>query len=145
MTTAVAARTTCQDCDAPIAQPAGSGRRKVFCAACAALRRTQAKRKWWASRTDEQRTETGQYRREYTLQRNSSTRVAEFDALLAAQSGRCAICGTDKPNGHGWHVDHNHKSGAVRGILCSGCNVGIGQLRDDPAILRAATAYLERT
>lgn len=68
----------------------------------------------------------------------------QFDALLAGQNGRCAVCGTDRPNGHGWSIDHCHATGNVRGILCSPCNIGLGHLKDDPARLRAAAAYLER-
>jgi len=69
--------------------------------------------------------------------------LAQFDALLAAQGGRCAICGGVDPGGKGvWHVDHDHGSGAVRGLLCHGCNAGIGSLGDDPDRLPAAAAYL---
>lgn len=72
---------------------------------------------------------------------------AEFQALLVSQDQRCAICGTTQPDGVGriaqWNVDHCHDTGKVRGILCSQCNIGIGQLRDDPDLLRAAISYLE--
>lgn len=69
----------------------------------------------------------------------------EHAAMLAAQGGGCAICGTDEPGGAGsWHTDHDHTSGDVRGLLCAGCNPGLGLFRDDPTILRAAADYLER-
>jgi len=71
-----------------------------------------------------------------------------FVAMFAAQGDRCAICGTDQPVGEGrtaqWNIDHDHVTGAIRGILCSQCNIGIGQLRDDPDLLRRAIAYLEK-
>ena len=106
-----------------------------------------ARAQWHAARyvalSPEAREARTRQERESRLQRKYRIGVAEFDALLAAQGDRCAICGADVPNGYGWHVDHDHKTGAVRGILCSGCNIGIGHLKDDPAILRAATAYLE--
>lgn len=41
-------------------------------------------------------------------------------------------------------VDHDHRSGRVRGVLCDPCNIGIGGLRDDPSLLAAAIVYLER-
>mgnify|MGYP001576209901 CR=1 FL=1 len=41
------------------------------------------------------------------------------------------------------HIDHNHTTGAVRGLLCTQCNVGVGMLKDSPAVLRAAANYLE--
>lgn len=82
--------------------------------------------------------------RVYGLQR------AAYDALLRAQGGRCAVCRSDEPgNGRNtaramWCVDHDHRTGKVRGLLCRGCNAGIGNLRDDPDILDAAAAYLRR-
>lgn len=45
-----------------------------------------------------------------------------YDALFVSQGNVCAVCGVDKPSGHGWHIDHDHVTGAVRGILCSRCN-----------------------
>lgn len=63
-------------------------------------------------------------------------------ALLLAQGG-CAIC--RKPptdNLRGWHTDHNHSTGAVRGVLCLNCNSGLGQFHDDPVALQAAIDYL---
>jgi hypothetical protein len=69
---------------------------------------------------------------------------AAFDAMLAGQGGRCAICGTDEPGWHGWNVDHDHETGVVRGILCGHCNVGLGHFADDADRLRAAADYLDR-
>lgn len=66
---------------------------------------------------------------------------AVFHATLEAQNGVCAICG-DPPGAKRLHVDHCHRTGRFRGILCSPCNVGLGSFRDDPARLKAATAYL---
>lgn len=67
----------------------------------------------------------------------------QYAALLAKQDNRCAICKTDTPNGQGgWHVDHDHTTGAVRGLLCNSCNLMLGQAKDDPDRLRAALAYL---
>jgi hypothetical protein len=63
-----------------------------------------------------------------------------WHALLIAQSGRCDICRDPlvDPN-----VDHDHESGAVRGLLCRDCNLGLGNFRDDPDRLREAAKYLE--
>jgi Recombination endonuclease VII len=65
------------------------------------------------------------------------------DAYLARmvelQVKLCPICLDERPE----HVDHDHKTGEVRGVLCPGCNSGMGQLRDDPNSLRRAADYLE--
>jgi hypothetical protein len=69
--------------------------------------------------------------------------IEQYDALLIAQGGRCAVCrgsGDGKP----WHVDHCHDTGEVRGILCALCNRGIGHFRESADLLRAAANYLER-
>ena len=51
----------------------------------------------------------------------------------------CELCGTTE----NLHVDHNHNTGNVRGILCTNCNRGIGHLKDSPDLLRKAATYLE--
>ncbi|WP_084000224.1 endonuclease VII domain-containing protein [Actinoplanes utahensis] len=66
---------------------------------------------------------------------------AEVDALLAEQGDVCAICGAADPQ----HVDHDHRTGGVRGILCFNCNGGLGQFRDDPVLLAGAITYLKGT
>lgn len=67
----------------------------------------------------------------------------ELDVLLA-QNSVCAICHTDNWTKKGPQVDHDHLTGAVRGVLCARCNAALGLLGDDPARLRSAIAYLER-
>lgn len=69
---------------------------------------------------------------------------AEYKALLQAQDGRCGICRRPEPNGrhNRWCVDHDHKTGRKRGLLCINCNSAIGLLNDDPALLLAAIEYL---
>jgi len=70
--------------------------------------------------------------------------VAEYNRLLELQKGQCAICKTDHP-GKGkrhFHIDHDHLTGAVRGLLCATCNLGLGSFRDDSALLRDAMIYI---
>ncbi|MFG2956956.1 endonuclease domain-containing protein [Streptomyces sp. NPDC048291] len=59
--------------------------------------------------------------------------------MVASQYGICAICLSAPPV----HVDHCHKTGRVRGVLCFNCNSAIGKLRDDPDAARRAAAYPE--
>lgn len=74
----------------------------------------------------------------------------QYDARYDSQGGTCLICGTPRERiGYGSHgggdvlcVDHHHDSGAVRGLLCSACNRGIGLLGDSPERLASAIAYL---
>lgn len=79
------------------------------------------------------------------LQRAYGMSLEDYSLLLASQGGKCKICGSEKPKGR-WaqfHVDHCHKDGHVRGILCNRCNTMLGMVDDDPAALRAALKYLE--
>ena len=64
--------------------------------------------------------------------------------MFEEQGGRCAICSTEEPGGNGNHfsVDHNHKTGKVRALLCNHCNTGLGKFQDDPDLLRIAQLYL---
>lgn len=69
---------------------------------------------------------------------------ADYEVMFAAQQGRCAICPATVPGGGYKHfaVDHNHRTGKVRALLCHACNTGLGRFKDDPALLREAVAYL---
>ena len=73
--------------------------------------------------------------------------LEQYWEMLAAQGGRCLGCGAleaDRPEGsRKWPVDHNHVTGAVRGILCSPCNRALGLVRDDTATLLRLVDYLE--
>lgn len=81
--------------------------------------------------------------KKYRLARYGLT-VEEYEALLAAQGGRCAICETDTPAKHGsWCIDHCHGSSEVRGLLCVRCNAGLGHFDDSPAFLLAAERYIQ--
>ena len=65
--------------------------------------------------------------------------VADLDVMLVAQHGVCAICQTAPAI----HVDHDHQTDKVRGLLCFRCNAALGQLGDDPLVLRRAARYVE--
>lgn len=68
----------------------------------------------------------------------------EYRRRVAAQQGRCAVCGSEPGEGKRLHVDHDHGSGAIRDLLCGPCNHALGHAKDDPAKLRALADYLER-
>lgn len=67
----------------------------------------------------------------------------EFEIMLEEQNGRCKLCGTPTPEGD-LHIDHDHKTGLVRGLLCRPCNAGPGMFHDSPEELRRAIDYIER-
>ena len=67
----------------------------------------------------------------------------EYQQRLADQNGVCAICGVS-PGNNPLNVDHDHKTGAVRGLVCHQCNLGLGHFDDTPERLRKAADYLER-
>jgi len=79
--------------------------------------------------------------------------LTQYHAMLTSQNGRCLICGVDESGlwhgrairRDGWHIDHDHETGAVRGILCPPCNLMIGYAKDRPDVLVAAAQYLRRT
>lgn len=70
---------------------------------------------------------------------------ADYDAMLAAQGGVCAVCRRDDRDrlNRRLHVDHDHATGRVRGLLCARCNNAIGHAGEDPERLRALALYLE--
>lgn len=68
----------------------------------------------------------------------------EYDRLYAQQGGVCAICRRAKGIARRLAVDHNHRTGRVRGLLCGPCNKFVGYLRDDPEAWRRGAEYLER-
>ena len=93
--------------------------------------------KWYAERTERDK-------RADRLRKFGIT-PERYDAMLEAQGGGCAICGTAEPGGR-WGtyfaVDHCHTTGEVRGLLCGRCNVMLGNAQDDAGRLELAAAYL---
>ena len=65
----------------------------------------------------------------------------QYDQMNLAVSGRCQICG-DSPD-YSLHVDHCHKTGKTRGLLCRTCNLGIGYFKDSTELLQIAIEYLD--
>lgn len=69
------------------------------------------------------------------------TRV-EYEDMLNKQNGVCAICGNVNNDGSELYVDHDHLSGDIRKLLCSPCNLGLGNFRDSISNLEKAIQYL---
>lgn len=137
-------------------------------------REREARRRWWNKNRDAMNALQRERRREPAVKaqraewarldkiahpnryRDKSYRtkygitLADYDAMFAIQGGACAICrepckGTPEKPYHRLHVDHNHETGKVRGLLCRRCNVAVGYLEHmERGRMAAATAYLQR-
>ena len=84
-------------------------------------------------------------RRDYDLTRNYGITHEVYLEMLAKQDGCCKICNiTENEHGKRLHVDHNHTTGKIRGLLCSRCNTAIGHFKEDPDIIQKAIDYIER-
>ncbi|RXS69866.1 hypothetical protein EST54_04910 [Streptomyces sioyaensis] len=82
----------------------------------------------------------GRARRTSThLTRQYALGEAEREAMIKEQRGMCVICLAADPV----HVDHDHETGKVRGVLCFSCNAALGQFKDRPDVLRRAAEYPE--
>lgn len=73
--------------------------------------------------------------------------IADYNDLYKKQNGRCAICPRELPEGFSKHIhiDHNHETGVVRGLLCGTCNLMLGHAKDDIETLLKAVEYLKLT
>ena len=69
--------------------------------------------------------------------------LEDYYKILKFQGGVCAVC-KKSPDGRGkLHVDHNHITGIIRGLLCYSCNAGLGKFKEDPELFRRAVVYLK--
>ena len=84
----------------------------------------------------------------YKLLKKYGISLKEYECILQQQEGCCAICGSSTSRGRqdilGFHVDHSHITGRVRGLLCNKCNIGLGFFDDDPNRVLAASMYLQK-
>jgi Recombination endonuclease VII len=94
----------------------------------------------WAEKNPEYRK---QAKRIFDLGRKGLT-PKDYDEMLAQQNDGCWICGGIPSRTPYLHIDHNHETGVVRGLLCEGCNLGLGKFRDDVELLKRAVEYLSR-
>lgn len=89
------------------------------------------------------------YRR-YRLKVEYGLTLQQYESMVAAQGGCCALCGASKTASETsarkhepLHVDHDHATGKVRALLCHHCNMMLGHCKDNPDLLRKAAAYVE--
>lgn len=107
------------------------------------------KKKEWVYRAGEEPTNRQAKRRDKRTRRvlavEATYGLSEVDYMekIAEQDNLCAIC-RRKDEGRVLCVDHDHKTGKVRGLLCTNCNIGLGNLKDDIQVLEAAIGYLKK-
>lgn len=82
--------------------------------------------------------------RELRLKRVYGLHPGEYEKILAYQNGVCFICEKPPKEGKNLHVDHNHKTGLTRGLLCWICNSALGKFRDSAVRVSNAARYIER-
>jgi len=78
------------------------------------------------------------------LRRKYGMSIADYDRMFEEQNGVCAICGQPRPEERTLHVDHDHATGAIRGLLCFRCNNALGDFRDEHELFQRAADYLDR-
>jgi hypothetical protein len=82
--------------------------------------------------------------REKNLQSAFGIGIKDYEALLEKQGNRCAICEIDTcASGRNFAVDHDHKTGKIRGLLCKFCNTALGQFKENQTSLLKAVEYLK--
>lgn len=106
-------------------------------------------RKYAAKVTRDDPDKLRRYRRDYHLKSAYGISLNEYKTILARQGGLCAVCRQPETaifagKVKSLDVDHCHRTGAVRGILCSSCNIALGRLNEDPLRIRALLDYVER-
>ena len=87
------------------------------------------------------------YRRDWHRRKKYGLTDIDIQKLKVKQKGRCRICKRKLPKDvgkgrHYFHVDHCHRSGRVRGLLCFHCNTGLGHFKDNVRLLKSAIVYL---
>lgn len=110
--------------------------------------KAEAKGKEWKSKNPEK---AKRYQRTTNLRRSYGLEIQEYEEMLSAQNGKCAICGKHETFIH--HktkevstlaIDHCHKTGKIRALLCRSCNMALGHFGDSISLMKTAIAYLEK-
>jgi hypothetical protein len=125
-------------------------RQRVFSEEEKAKRRARSKA-WREANPDRQREHIAAWKRRYPMRTKDFERrrkfglpLGQYEAMLAAQENRCLICKGENlvESKRSLAVDHDHNTGAIRGLLCYRCNVGLGYFLHDPQRLASAISYL---
>lgn len=105
------------------------------CKKCFYEWRREADRRYMESGKHASRQRENHYRRKYGIS------VGDVDAMAREQKNKCLLCGRG-PGKRALHLDHDHATGRIRGLLCYSCNRAIGHFRDDPDLMLRAALYV---
>ncbi|MCK9429436.1 MAG: endonuclease VII domain-containing protein [Candidatus Omnitrophica bacterium] len=96
---------------------------------------------WW----ENNKTSRNIIRKEQRLKRNYDLSLIDRENILKEQDYKCKSCNTDLKNliSYHIHIDHDHTTNVIRGILCRGCNIALGLLNDDPDKILKLYNYLK--
>lgn len=83
--------------------------------------------------------------RERAKERRYGITQEEFDVMLVNQNNKCKLCNNTFKSSKDTHIDHCHNSSIVRGLLCNGCNMALGQFKDNVDIMENAIKYLQKS
>ena len=110
---------------------------------------------WYAANKDRINAKQREYRRTnpdarrgYRLKSEFGITLEDYDRMVAAQGGKCAICLLPPPgtgrNTKRLHIDHDHDTGEIRGLLCHACNTSLGQLGEDHERMQRMIDYVTK-
>lgn len=117
----------------------------VSCNLCVRAFNRKCKAEWLAQREQRKLNKLNYDYRDATLKKKYGITGKQYDQMLKQQGGVCKICQQKCSTKRKLAVDHDHGSGAVRGLLCFQCNSAIGKLKDSVTLLRRAADYLEQS
>lgn len=139
---------TCRECSTTFrAATAGGGGQFLYCDGCKPLAVQRNKDSKNAARLVANNPNRAARNRRELLKSRYGLTPEQYDEMLAAQDGACALC-AEKPKPGGikaaskLHVDHDHETGKIRALLCNRCNQGLGYFRDDTALMQRASLYV---
>ena len=132
-------RLGCKSCGVEL--KIGRRTRFEYCEICLPI----VRQKYEFERRKRLKAEDANFDRKRDLKKKYGMSLEEFEAILKSQGYACGVCWSQIPQGKGlWHVDHDHRTGKIRGLLCHYCNLALGHFKDDERVMEEAIRYLSK-
>jgi len=135
-------RSACKACDSARAKARYAADPKRTIERVQAWRRANVERAKETQRRYRSERDYAAMMRDSHLRRKFGMTQEQYERRLAQQGGGCAVCGRAPKAGKSLHIDHDHETGYVRGLLCFKCNAALGQLGDDLGRIERALTYV---